>query len=462
MQSISLLNISYAYPLSDDLFTELSATFDDEHKIAIIGNNGAGKTTLMKIIMDEIEPDHGKVIRNASVYLLPQISAPDVKSGGERQQRELAMAFASGADILLLDEPTNNLDADARAIFFEQLRNWHGGAIIISHDRELLNRMDTIMELSNGKIRSFGGNYDFYKSVKQAERAKFESEYTNTEKRIARLNETLIIAKNMKDSHGQKQKKELANRKKDKNVMNKVGLSQLSETTVAKRKRLIDKKLDEQFERKQELSENMREDKIKIPVPDKPFPRNDLILITDMTFGYDTDIFNEFDFHMRGGERIRIAGGNGSGKTTLLKLIIGHLAPIKGRIKLSGKYAYLDQDLALLDRNKSIVDNIMDYTGLNQNEAFAIAANFGFRNKLAQKKVGVLSGGELLKATLATVIGTKNQPDLLILDEPTNNLDINSIDILEDALNQYQGAILLISHDDMFIKSLELDRTIWL
>lgn len=461
MLSISLLNISYAYPLSDDLFTDLSATFDDEHKTAIIGNNGAGKTTLMKIIMGEIEPDDGKIIRNASVYLLPQISDPDTKSGGERQQRELALAFASDADILLLDEPTNNLDTNARATFFEQLRNWHGGAIIISHDRELLNQIDTIMELSNGKIRSFGGNYDFYKSAKQAERAKFESEYANTEKRIARLNETLLIAKNMKDSHAQKQKKELANRKKDKNVMNKVGLTQLSETTVAKRKRLIDKKLEEQFERKQELSENMRNDKIKIPMPSNPFPKNDLIMITDMDFGYDQNIFTGFNFHMRGGERIRIAGGNGSGKTTLIKLITCHLTPAAGSVKLCGRTAYLDQDLALLDRNKSIVDNIMDYSGLNQNEAFAIAANFGFRNKMAQKKIGVLSGGELLKATLATVIGTKNQPDLLILDEPTNNLDINSIDILEDALNQYGGAILLISHDDMFIKSLDIDRTLW-
>lgn len=462
MQSVSLLNISYSYPGADDLFSDLSVTFDSANKVAIIGDNGTGKTTLLKIISGQIDPADGRLVRNASVYLLPQIAAADSKSGGERQQIELRRAFASGADILLLDEPTNNLDASARAHFFADLYQWHGGAIIISHDRELLNQVDTIMELSRGGLRTFGGNYDFYVTARNAERAARESEYTTAEKRIARLNETIMIAENTKNSHLKKQKKELASRKKDKNVMNKTGLTQLSETTVARRKKLIQKKLDKQFERRAELSDALRDEKIKIPVPDKPFPRNDLISIYDMSFGYDAPIFKDFNLHMRGSERIRIVGGNGSGKTTLLKLILGQLKPGDGDIKLFGHAAYLDQDLSLLDPNKNIVENIMDFADLPINESYAIAANFGFRNRAAQKRVGVLSGGELLKATLAAVLGSAHQPDLLILDEPTNNLDIKSIDILESALNQYQGAILLISHDETFVKSLEIDREIQL
>lgn len=462
MQSISLSKILFSYPGADDLFSDLSAVFNNQSHVAIIGDNGCGKTTLLKIIANQIEPTDGQIVRNASVYLSPQTSSPDTHSGGERQQRELARAFASNADILLLDEPTNNLDLNARQKFFEQLWSWHGGAVIISHDRELLNQMDTIMELSKTGIKTYGGNYDFYVAARNAERSRLESEYIDADKKIGRLNQTMKIAEDTKNTHAKKQKKDLANRKKDKNCANKTGLAQLSETTASKRKRIIQKKLDDQLTKRQEISAALRDDQIKIPLPAKPFHKNDLITISDMAFGYDWSIFHNFNFQMHGGERIRISGDNGSGKTTLLKLILGQLQPQSGYIKLSGHAAYLDQDLSLLDPVKSVVDNIMDFAGLPINQAFAIAANFGFRGRTAQKLVGVLSGGELLKATLAAVLGAADQPDLLILDEPTNNLDIKSIEILEDALNQYQGTILLISHDEMFVKALEIDRNICL
>ena len=170
---------------------------------------------------------------------------------------------------------------------------------------------------------------------------------------------------------------------------------------------------------------------------------------------------SDFNFTMRTGERVRIVGNNGAGKTTLLKLISGVLWPSSGNIKTSGNIAYLNQDLSLLNPDKSVVENIAEYAGILQHNAHAIAANFGFRGDTSKKKVGVLSGGELLKATLAAVIGTEQQPDLLILDEPTNNLDIKSTLkstlILEDALNQYRGAILIVSHDEAFVNRLRID-----
>ena len=150
----------------------------------------------------------------------------------------------------------------------------------------------------------------------------------------------------------------------------------------------------------------------------------------------------------------------GAGKTTLLKLICGNLRPQSGVVQTFGKIAYLNQDLSVLDKNKSVVENIMDVAGVLKHDAHAIAANFGFRGDVSKKIVGVLSGGELLKATLAAVLGGAEQPDLLILDEPTNNLEIKSIQILEDALNQYRGAILLVSHDEMFAKNIKINDVV--
>ncbi len=165
---------------------------------------------------------------------------------------------------------------------------------------------------------------------------------------------------------------------------------------------------------------------------------------------------------MYGATRVRLTGKNGAGKSTLLKIICGKLYPQSGDIKTRGRIVYLDQDLSLLDCDKTVVENIMSISGVLKHDAHTIAANFGFRGDASKKKAGQLSGGELLKATLATILGSPQQPDLLILDEPTNNLDIKSISILEEALNQYRGAILLVSHDAMFAKNINIDRIVCL
>ncbi|MBR4624538.1 MAG: ABC-F family ATP-binding cassette domain-containing protein, partial [Alphaproteobacteria bacterium] len=236
-----------------------------------------------------------------------------------------------------------------------------------------------------------------------------------------------------------------------------------SQETEAKKRAIIQKKLNQQFEMQQYLSLQMRDDKIKIPLPNKPFYSKELIQISGLNFAYkNKTIFTNFDFNMYGATRLRLIGKNGSGKTTLLKLICKELIPQSGTIKTFGKIAYLNQDLSVLDKNKTVVENITDIAKVSNHEAHVIAANFGFRGDKSIKKVSVLSGGELLKATLAAVLGSETQPDLLILDEPTNNLEIKSISILEDALNQYHGAILLVSHDEMFAKNIKVDKTLQL
>lgn len=458
MKSISLLNISFAYSGTDDLFTDLSYSFSADKKVAIIGDNGTGKTTLLKIISGELLPDSGRVVRSATCQLLNQINTDSTKSGGQSQQQALNQVFDSGADVLLLDEPTNNLDATARKDFFKKLFSYCGGAVIVSHDRELLNQMDTLLELHNGKLSVFGGNYDFYVAQKRQMQESIEAKYTDAQKEIARLNATIAKAQNTRQHHEAKQKKDMVNKANGSRI-DANALKGKSQETEAKRRNLIQTKLNKQIEYVAELSAQLRDDTIKIPLPNAKVYDKEIVRLENVCFAYgEKSVLSDFSFTMRTGERVRIIGNNGAGKTTVLKLISGILQPSAGYIKVSGKVAYLNQDLSLLNPNKSVVENISNYADILLHDAHVIAASFGFRGDTSKKKVGVLSGGELLKATLATIIGSKNQPDLLILDEPTNNLDIKSTLILEDALNQYSGAILIVSHDEMFINNLHIDR----
>ena len=461
MNFISLSNVFFSYDANNVLFDGVSVAFNNVDKVAIVGDNGTGKTTLLKLLSGEITPEKGSVAQSASIYVLNQTNASDSKSGGETQSCELARAFDSYADILLLDEPTNNLDKDAKEQFFNDLIFYPFGAVIVSHDRELLQKVDKIIEIQNRHIKVYGGNYDFYVAQKKAEEENLCTQYVNTQKQIARLNNTINIAQNTRQHHEAKQKKDMKKGKRSPIAAN--ALKGKSQETEAKKRAIIQKKLDKQFEIQQFLSAQMRDDKIKIPLPNKPFYSKELIQISGLNFAYkNKTIFTDFDFNMYGAARLRLIGKNGSGKTTLLKLICKELTPQSGTIKTFGKIAYLNQDLSVLDKNKTVVENITDIAKVSNHEAHVIAANFGFRGNASMKKVSVLSGGELLKATLAAIIGSETQPDLLILDEPTNNLEIKSINILEDALNQYQGAILLVSHDEMFAKNIKIDRCIQL
>ena len=460
MAFISLSNVFFGYDSDYNLLNGLSVVFNDSDKVAIVGDNGSGKTTLLRILNGEVVPDSGQCVKNASVYMLNQINVQDAKSGGEAQSNALARAFDSRAQILLLDEPTNNLDSDAKSRFLNQLSAYPFGAVIVSHDRDLLRRVDKIIEISNGVITVWGGNYDFWVLQKRIAYENMLSRYTDANKEIARLTGTLNVAQNMRQHHNAKQKKDKANSASGSRIEANA-LKGKSQETEAKRRAIIQKKLDAQIEIQQKLSKQMRDDKIKIPVPNKSFYNKELVRISEMFFSYpNKQIFRNFDLSIMGCSRVRLCGNNGAGKSTLLKLICGQLSPDSGTVRVMGRVAYLNQDLSLLDKNKTIVENIMNLTGVLKHDAHAIAANFGFRGDASQKKVGVLSGGELLKATLASVLGGTEQPDLLILDEPTNNLEIKSIEILEDALNQYRGAILLVSHDEIFAQNINIDRVI--
>lgn len=460
MTFISLSNVYFGYS-DNNLLDNVSIAFNDNDHVAIIGDNGCGKTTLLRLLTGEILPNSGNINRSASVFMLNQINVADSKSGGEQQMFALMRAFDSDANILLLDEPTNNLDVDAKRLFLNRLVAYPNGIVIVSHDRELLQHVNKIIELSHGHIKVYGGNYDFYLAQKRMEADNIYSKYVDTQKSIARLNDTINIAQNTRQHHESKQQKEIKNARRSRIDAN--ALKGHSQETEAKKRAVIQHKLDKQLSIQQTLSEQMRNDTIKIPMPNKPFYSKELVNVSALNFAYgEKQIFNNFDFVMYGKSRVRLTGKNGSGKTTLIKIICGELKPTSGNVKTFGKIAYINQDLSVLDKNKTIVENIMEISGCLKHDAHMIAANFGFRGDASTQIVRTLSGGELLKATLAAILGGTSQPDLLILDEPTNNLEIKSISILEDALNQYTGAILLVSHDEMFVKNVKTDKEVYI
>ena len=268
MAFISLSNVFFGYG-DNNLLDGVSIAFNDSEHIAIIGDNGCGKTTLLRLLAGDILPNAGTTNKNAEVFMLNQINASDSKSGGEQQMFALMRAFDSGADILLLDEPTNNLDTDAKQAFFNRLKSFPFGVVIVSHDRELLQRVDKIIELSNGQLRIYGGNYDFYQQQKQIEADAIQSKYINTQKSIARLNDTINIAQNTRQHHESKQKKDTNNSRRSR--MDANALKGKSQETEAKKRNIIQKKLDEQMSAQKSLAEQLRNDTIKIPVPTKPF-----------------------------------------------------------------------------------------------------------------------------------------------------------------------------------------------
>lgn len=447
MKSISLLNVSFSFG-QDYLFYDLSISFNDKSKVAVIGENAVGKSTLLKLLSNKLEVSSGKIISNASTYLLNQINISDNKSGGEQQLIELNKAFASDADILLLDEPTNNLDSYSKKEFFNLLKNWNKGIVLVSHDRELLNKIDYIYELKDKTIKTFGGNYNFYLYQKELEEKNFIKQHSNAVNTIKDLRKSFNMV--------QKIKHEKESKTSPKSITFKARTLEIE----SENKKKINKKIQKNIELKNTISEKLSEDKIKIPLPKNLFSNKELINIEHLYFGYDKDIFNDFNLNILGNERVHLKGRNGTGKTTLIKIIMGIIKPRQAKIKLTENIIYLNQDLSLLNKNKSIIDNIIDFSNITINEAHRIAANFGFNSILSKKIVSNLSGGELLKAHLATIIGSKNQPELIILDEPTNNLDIKSIEVLEDTLNQYKGAILIVSHDETFINNININKVI--
>ncbi|MCO5994897.1 ribosomal protection-like ABC-F family protein [Actinoallomurus rhizosphaericola] len=386
-------------------------------------------------------------------------------SGGQIVSLGLAAQLLKRPDVLLLDEPTNNLDLDARRRLYAVLDDWKGCLLVVSHDRALLDRMDRIAELDRGEVRYYGGNFTAYEDAVQAEREVAEKNVRSAEQEVKREKREMQQARERAERRASNAARNLQN----------AGLPKILAGARKRRAQESAGRADETHAarvagaraRLDEASRALRDDqKITLELPGTNVPAGRTVFVGEgmrVRHG-ERAVFagDGVDLIIRGPERIALTGPNGGGKSTLLRLIGGELDPDGGTTRRAdGRVAYLSQRLDLLDPDRTVAENLAAYApGMPESQRMHLLARFLFRGSRIHLPVGVLSGGERLRATLACVLFAEPAPQLLLLDEPTNNLDLVSVGQLESALNAYEGAFVVVSHDERFLAEIGVSR--WL
>ncbi|ELW9536253.1 TPA: ABC-F family ATP-binding cassette domain-containing protein [Enterobacter roggenkampii] len=515
--SFILHQVTCQFPTGDTLFGPLNLTLEPS-LCALVGRNGSGKTRLLRLLAGLDEPATGHIERFGSHAWVAQqhvissqttlaellgydaiftarkrIDSGDYQpddlalldghwdvaerlseafinatlppfepdkpaielSGGERIRALLCGAFTAGADFLLLDEPTNHLDRQGRAWFYDQLSRYQGGVLVASHDRELLEQVPRILELSASGLRSYGGNYADYQAQRDAEqqaaraalehaaterkrtRARMQKEHDDSQRRSAktlRTVDTLNIASFERVKYKGAAKERIGTWKKQHSEQNEA----LNAAVNKARERVED------------------DNPVMFTLPGSQIPEGKQVLVLEDLVLQHVPV-PPLNWRMDGPMRVALKGPNGCGKSTLLKTLLGEVAPRSGSCKVSVSCAYLDQHLSRLDLSQSVMTHLnLSHTPLEEGV---------LRTRLAQLQLGAdkvmlplaaLSGGERLKAALACVLWRAEATQLLLLDEPTNHLDLASVQAIEAALAGFPGALLVVSHDEAFLSGLTL------
>ncbi|MCJ0741582.1 ABC-F family ATP-binding cassette domain-containing protein [Pedobacter montanisoli] len=527
---LTLQNISYIHPNKDLLFENINLNVNDRDKIALIGNNGSGKSTLLKIIAKVLQPSSGSVIRHNEPYYIPQVFGQynhlsigqalqvedklialhevlkgnvtedylnllndnwDIEdrcaaalthwqltdldlsqplaslSGGQKTKVFLAGISIHQPKFILLDEPSNHLDRLGRQKLYDLIQSTAATLIVVSHDRELLAHLNTVCELSQHGITTYGGSYDFY--VEQKETAKNAlNQHIHHKERLLRK------AKEKQREILEKQQKLDA---KGKGKQEKAGIARImmntlknnAENSSAKLKSVHQEKISNISQELQELRSNRSDiDQMKFGFNNSGLHTGKILFKGNgLNFNYHTQpLWKEnLDIQIHSGERIAIKGSNGSGKTTLIKLILGTLHPSAGEITFTpGQSVYIDQDYSLIGNELSVYDQaqLFNTSSLQEHEIKVRLNRFLFGKNDWDKPCHILSGGERMRLMLCCLIVQGQSPDTIILDEPTNNLDIQNIEILTAAINEYQGTLIVVSHDEIFLKQINTERVIQL
>lgn len=522
MSFISLHQIAFRLPDSRILFENIDLDFGPE-RTGLVGRNGVGKSSLLAILAGQMRPDTGTVRVSGRVAVLAQMAAPvegetiagllgvaddfrllrrieageaaidemadadwtlearldkalaDVGlpgceadrpltslSGGQRTRAALAALAFAEPDIILLDEPTNNLDRDGRKRLHAFVETFRGGAVVVSHDRELLNRMDRIVELSASGVRVYGGGYDDYRAQRDAEKDAADRELDAAQRQVRQAARAAQQAREKQARRDSAARKARAGSVDPKILLD--ARQQRAEATAGRGSRLalrLEADAQERLDRSRAAVERLTP--FSADVGSRAVPAGKLLLDAhELVIGFDAGSpVATIDLSITGPERVALAGPNGAGKSTLLTTLAGVLPPLGGSLRVEAPLAFFDQHVSLLDGALSILDN---YRRINPSasefECRAALARYAFRADAALQQVSTLSGGERLRAGLACVAGGEGAPSLLILDEPTNHLDLDSIAEVEAGLNAFEGALLVVSHDETFLDAIGVERRI--
>lgn len=523
-----LQNLSYIHPNKELLFEGINFNLNNRDKVALIGNNGSGKSTVLKIIAGELQAAEGLVQVDAQPYYIPQIfgqyndltiaqalhieeklralkeilagnvSTENLNvldddwtieercnealacwqlqdldltqklsslSGGQKTKVFLAGISIHQSRLVLLDEPSNHLDTAGRQLLYEFVRTTPSTLLVVSHDKKLLNLLDTVCELSKKGIAVYGGNYDFYAEQKQIEREALLQDVKSKEKalRKAKEKERETVERQQKlDARGRK--------KQEKAGVPTIMLNTLrnsAENSTSKIKSVHAEKIGGISQELQELRSTLPGiDKMKFGFAASDMHKGKVLFTAaNINFTYNHQLLwkENLDVHITSGERMAFKGLNGSGKTTLIKILLGKMEPHTGTVyRADNRSVYIDQDYSLINNQLSVYEQAEQFntSSLQEHEVKIRLTRFLFTKEDWDKPCSALSGGEKMRLMLCCLTISHQAPDIIVLDEPTNNLDIQNIEILTAAINEYQGTLIVVSHDETFLEQVNIETVI--